>query len=175
MDKTKKMALSAVLVALALGLSYMERLFPLQLLVPLPGVKLGLANVATMMALYFLSARTAFSILSVRCLLGSFFAGSISGFAMSFGGGICAFLVMTLAKRLSVFSIYGVSILGAAAHNTGQVLAAALLLYSSYTVSYLPFMLVISIVSGFLTGSVSAAGFRTFAAIFPKAVPPSSQ
>ena len=73
MTKTKQLALSAVLVALALGLSYLERFIPLQLLIPLPGVKLGLANIVTMMALYFLSGRIAFSVLVVRCLLGSLF------------------------------------------------------------------------------------------------------
>ena len=73
MTKSKQLALSAVLVALALGLSYLERFLPLQLLIPLPGVKLGLANIVTMMALYFLSGRIAFSVLVVRCLLGSLF------------------------------------------------------------------------------------------------------
>lgn len=172
MEKTKSPALSAVLVALALGLSDLERLLPLQLLIPLPGVKLGLANIVTMMALYFLGAKTAFAVLVVRCLLGSLFGGSISGLAMSLGGGICAFTVMTLAKRLPCFSVYGVSVLGAAAHNTGQVLAAASLLYSSHTFAYLPFLLFVSVASGLLTGAVSAAGFRAFAAIFPRAVPP---
>ena len=173
MDKSKPLTLSAILVALALGLSYLERLFPLQLLIPLPGVKLGLANIVTMMALYFLGAKPAFSILVVRCLLGSLFAGSISGLFMSLGGGLCAFAVMALAKRLPCFSVYGVSVLGAAAHNTGQVLAAVALLYSSHTFAYLPFLLFVSIVSGLLTGAVSAAGFRAFSAIFPKAVSPS--
>lgn len=173
MEKTKALALSAVLVALALALSYLERLFPLQLLIPLPGVKLGLANIVTMMALYFLGAKPAFAILVVRCLLGSLFGGSISGLAMSLSGGICAFVVMALAKRLPVFSIYGVSILGAAAHNTGQVLAAVALLYSLHSFAYLPFLLFVSIGSGFLTGAVSAAGFRAFGAIFSKAVSPS--
>lgn len=173
MEKTRELALSAILVALAMGLSYLERLFPLQLLIPLPGVKLGLANVVTMMALYFLGAKTAFAILLVRCLLGGLLGGNISGLAMSLGGGICAFAAMTLAKRLPFFSVYGVSVLGAAAHNTGQVLTAAALLYSIHTFAYLPFLLFVSIVSGFLTGAVSAAGFRAFAAIFSKAVPPS--
>ena len=172
MHKTNALALSALLVALALGLSYLERLFPLQLLIPLPGVKLGFANIVTMMALYFLGAKPAFFILVVRCLLGSLFGGSISGLAMSLGGGLCAFAVMAPAKRLPCFSVYGVSVLGAAAHNTGQVLAAVALLYSSHTFAYLPFLLFVSIVSGLLTGAVSAAGFRAFSAIFPRAVSP---
>lgn len=170
MKKTSHLTLSAMLVALALGLSYMERLIPLQLLIPLPGVKLGLANIVTMMALYFLGEKTAFAVLIARCLLGCAFGGSLTGLAMSLGGGIAAFLVMMLAKRLPFLSVYGVSILGAAAHNTGQVFAAVALLYSAYTFTYLPFLLFVSIVSGFLTGAVSAACFRALYAVFPNAV-----
>ena len=174
MTKTKQLALSAVLVALALGLSYLERFLPLQLLIPLPGVKLGLANIVTMMALYFLSGRIAFSVLVVRCLLGSLFGGGLTGLAMSLTGGVFAFFTMILAKKLPVLSIFGVSILGAAAHNCGQVCAAAALLYSGYTFAYLPFLLLLSIPSGLLTGTVSAAAFRTLHSVFPTAVTISS-
>ena len=174
MTKTKQLALSAVLVALALGLSDLERFLPLQLLIPLPGVKLGLANIVTMMALYFLSGRIAFSVLVVRCLLGSLFGGGLTGLAMSLTGGVFAFFTMILAKKLPFLSIFGVSILGAAAHNCGQVCAAAALLYSGYTFAYLPFLLLLSIPSGLLTGTVSAAAFRTLRSVFPTAVTISS-
>lgn len=73
--KAKALALCAVLVALALGLSYLERFLPLQVAVPLPGVKLGLANIVTLMALYFLGTRPAVTILGLRCFLGSLFGG----------------------------------------------------------------------------------------------------
>lgn len=75
MDKTRRLARSALLTALALGLSYMERFIPLQLLIPLPGIKLGLANVVTLFAVYFLGSRAALQILCVRCLLGALFGG----------------------------------------------------------------------------------------------------
>ncbi|MEG2233191.1 MAG: Gx transporter family protein, partial [Oscillospiraceae bacterium] len=80
---TKKLTLCAVLVAMALGLSYFERFIPLQLLIPIPGVKLGLANIVTMLALYFLGTGAAFIILIVRCVMSSIFGGGIAGLMFS--------------------------------------------------------------------------------------------
>jgi len=162
--QTKQLARSALLIAAALALSWMERLFPLNLVVPLPGVKLGLANIVTMFGLYFLSCRQAFLVLMLRCILGSIFGGGISGLAMSLTGGVLAFWIMALAKRLPLFSVYGVSILGAAAHNLGQVLAASVMMGSVYTFFYLPFLLLTALVTGMITGTVSAYTFRTLSA-----------
>ena len=79
----KNIALCAVLAALALGLSTLEGLFPISLLVPLPGVKLGLANIVTVFALYQLGAGAALAILLTRCLLGGLFAGNLSAMLFS--------------------------------------------------------------------------------------------
>ena len=79
MSRTKQLALCALMTALALALSYVERFLPLQLLIPLPGVKLGLANIVTLVALYILKKRHAFAILLLRCFLGAVFGGGISG------------------------------------------------------------------------------------------------
>ncbi|MBP3588086.1 MAG: Gx transporter family protein [Clostridia bacterium] len=156
---TKQLARGALLVAAAMALSYFERLIPLNLVVPLPGVKLGLANIVTMFALYALEKRQAFLILVLRCFLGSVFGG-LSGLAMSMTGGVLAFWIMALAKKLPLFSIYGVSILGAAAHNLGQVLAASVLMGSVYTFYYLPFLLLTALVTGAITGTICAHAFR---------------
>ena len=162
--KTKQVALCAVLVALALGLSYMERFLPLQLVVPLPGVKLGLANIVTLMALYFLGARPALTILGLRCFLGALFGGGLSALAFSLTGGLLALGTMALARRLPFLSIYGVSVLGAAAHNVGQICAAMVLLGSVYVISYLPFLLAVSVVTGLVTGTASSASFQALLA-----------
>ena len=159
----KRLTLCALLAALALGLSYVEGYFPLTLLIPLPGVKLGLANIVTMFALYMLEKRQAFLILVLRCFLGSVFGG-ISGLAMSLTGGVLAFWTMALAAKLPVFSVYGVSILGAAAHNLGQVLAASLMMGSVYTFYYLPFLLLTALATGTITGTVSSVTFRALGA-----------
>lgn len=88
MKQTKKLTLCAVMLSLALALSYLERFLPLQLLIPLPGVKLGLPNIVTLIALYLLGAKSAFAILILRCILGSIFGGGITGLLFSLTGGI---------------------------------------------------------------------------------------
>ena len=152
MTKTKKIALCAVLIALALALSYIERFLPLQLLIPLPGVKLGLANIVTLIALYLLGGKSAFAILIPRCILGAVFGGGITGLMFSLTGGLLAMSVMALSRKAPLFSIYGVSVLGAAAHSVGQILAAM--------GAYLPYLLGVSIFTGLATGTAGAGVLR---------------
>ena len=154
-----KLALCAVLTALALALSYLENLFPVALLIPLPGIKLGLANIVTVFALYYLGAFPAFAILVARCLLGAMFAGNASALIFSIMGGVFAMLIMIALHRIRAFSIYGVSIAGAAGHNIGQVGAAIITLGSTAPLAYLPFLLVVSIFTGALTGFIAALLF----------------
>ena len=160
---TKNIALCAVLTALALGLSTLENLFPVSLAVPLPGVKLGLANIVTVFALYELGAVPALVILFARCGLGSLFAGNVSALLFSMLGGLCAMLVMIGLKHCRKLSIYGVSIGGAAAHNIGQMAAAIITLGNTIVLGYLPFLLAVALVTGTLTGFVAALLFRAMA------------
>ena len=160
---TKNLALCAVLTALALGLSTLENLFPVSLAVPLPGVKLGLANIVTVFALYELGAVPALVILFARCGLGSLFAGNVSALLFSMLGGLCAMLVMIGLSRWRRLSVYGVSVGGAAAHNCGQVAAAVLTLGNTAPLYYLPILLGVSLFTGALTGLVTACLFRALA------------
>lgn len=160
MSKAKQISLCAVMIALALALSYTERFIPLQLIVPLPGVKLGLANIVTLIALYLLKTRHAFMILTARCILGSLFGGGITGLMFSLLGGLLAMSIMAFARRFKLFSIYGVSILGAAAHNVGQILAAMVLMQSVYVAAYLPYLLAVAVFTGLFTGSACAGVLR---------------
>ena len=162
---TKKLALAAVLTALALGLSTLENLFPVSLLVPLPGIKLGLANIVTVFALYRLGAPFALAILVARCLLGAMFAGNVSALLFSLMGGVLAMLVMILLRRAKRLSVYGVSIAGAAAHNIGQICAAMLVLGGTAVLGYLPALLGGSLVTGVLTGFVTSLLFRAMGSI----------
>ena len=163
MKGTRQLIYCAILIALALVLSYFERFIPLQMVVALPGVKLGLANVVTLMALYFLGEKSAFTILGVRVLLGAFFGGGFSGLAFSMTGGILALLTMTWMRKVRLFSVYGVSILGAAAHNIGQIGVAVSLMGSVYVIGYLPYLLLVSLFTGMATGSICAGVFRILA------------
>lgn len=170
MANAKKIALCGVLTALALVLSYVERFLPLQMLVPLPGVKLGLANIVTLIALYSLGVKEAFAILTVRCLFGAIFGGGITGLMFSMTGGVFAMSVMALAKRGPLFSVYGVSILGAAAHNIGQIAVAMVVMHSVYIGAYLPYLLVVALFTGSATGIAGAGVLRVLhaAPIFAK-------
>ena len=157
----RSIALCAVLTALALGLSTLESLFPVTLIVPLPGVKLGLANIVTVFALYELGAVPALTILTARCLLGGLFAGNLSALLFSLLGGFTAMLAMIALRRCRRLSVYGVSIGGAAAHNCGQIAAAACItLGNTMVLGYLPFLLAVSLVTGTLTGFVAGLLFR---------------
>ena len=145
----------AVLTALALALSVAEGLVPLTILIPLPGLRLGLANLVTVYALCRLSGREALLLLLARCLLGSLLGGNLMALAFSLTGGLLALGVMALLLRLPALSLFGVSVAGAAAHNAGQSLAALAVLRTPAPLVYLPPLLLCSLVTGAVTGGVS--------------------
>lgn len=167
--RTNALTRCAMLTALALGLSWMENLFPLSALIPLPGVRLGLSNIVTLFALYALGSPSALLILLSRCLLGSTFAGNMNALIFSVLGGVAALSCMTAFSRSRRLSVYGVSVGGAAAHQCGQILAAILTLGNSAPLYYLPFLLIVSVCTGTVTGLIVAALFRALAAA--KAIP----
>ena len=150
--KTKKLTLCGLLTALAVVLSLVERLFPLDAVVPVPGVKLGLANVVTLFALTRVSARDALAV--VVCLL----MGSVTAFLFSLFGGLLSLIVMwALLRAEGTFcSLLGVSVAGAAAHNIGQVIAAIIWMQTGAVVAYLPLLLVMSVPLGLVTGLTCA-------------------
>ena len=148
----RRLTRCAVLTALALALSVAEGLVPLTILFPLPGLRLGLV---TVYALCRLSGREALLILAARCLLGALLGGNLMALAFSLTGGLLAFGVMALLLRCSFLSLFGVSIAGAAAHNTGQILAAMAVLGSRAPLVYLPPLLLCSLVTGAVTGGAS--------------------
>lgn len=162
---TKQLTLCAVLTAMALALSYLENFLPLSLAIPIPGIKLGLANVVTLFALYVLGAAQALMILLVRCMLSAIFAGNMSALIFSLLGGFTAMAVMILLVRTGRLSVYGVSVGGAAAHSCGQVAAAILTLGNPAPLYYLPVLLGVSLLTGCLTGCIAACLFRGLAHI----------
>ena len=153
--KLERLARCAVLTALALALSMVERLLPLTALIPLPGLRLGLANLVTVFALCRLSGREALLILVARCLLGAIGGGNLTALVFSLTGGLLALGLMALLLRCPGLSLIGVSMAGAAAHNVGQILAAMVVLTSRAPLAYLPPLLLASVVTGAVTGLVS--------------------
>lgn len=166
MKTTKKIALSAILIALALGLSYTERFIPLQLVIPLPGIKLGLANIVTLVALCLLGWKDTLWIVVLRCMMGAIFGGGITGLLFSMTGGLLSLAVMVLAEKIKKLSIYGISILGAAAHNIGQICAAMALMQTVYIGAYLPYLLIVALFTGFATATAAAGILK----ILPKVI-----
>lgn len=157
---TTQLTLCGVLTTLALALSVTENQLPLTMAIPIPGIKLGLANIVTVFALYALGPAQAVLILLARCTLGALFAGNMNALLFSLMGGLAAMGVMILLSRVRALSVYGVSVGGAAAHNCGQVAAAVLTLGNTAPLYYLPVLLGVSLFTGAFTGLVAACLFR---------------
>lgn len=146
----KKVAFFGVFASLAIIISYIERLFPLP--IPLPGVKLGLANVVVVVAMYVVSVRAALAISVIRIVIVGFLFGSIFSIAYSIVGGLASFFVMVLAKKVGFFGIVGVSVLGGVFHNIGQIFVAALIVQNMRLFYYSPALIIAGVVTGCAIG-----------------------
>jgi len=137
--------------AMALTIFVVEAQIPVP--IPVPGVKLGLANVITLIALLFLGRREAGIILAVRITLGSFFVGGLSTWLFSAAGGVFAFLIMALALRfVPREQIWAVSILGALAHNTGQLVMAVFYMGTTAVLAFAPVLVISAVFTGAFIG-----------------------
>ncbi len=159
-SKARQVALCGLLVALAFILSYVEALVPINL--GIPGVKLGLANLVVLIALYTLDLRWAFTISVVRIVLAGLTFGGLFSMLYSLAGGLLSFVVMALLSRKNLLGTVGVSICGGVAHNIGQLLMAMLVLETGSVWYYFPVLLIsgsvagvlISLLGGWMTGRV---------------------
>ena len=149
--KTRKLTLLACLSAIALTIFMVEAQIPA--LVPIPGIKLGLANIVTVFAVFVLGPRDAACVLTVRIFLGAVFAGNFSTILYSAAGGACAILVtIVLRKFLTKKQLWVAGALGAIAHSLGQMAMAVALTGTPGLVVYLPVMVAVSILTGTFTG-----------------------
>ena len=144
----------ALLVALAMVLSWLESMVPLSLVVP--GVKLGLANLVVIFALYRLGPRQAVVISLVRVLLVTLTFGNAFGFAYSLAGAALSLGVMIPLRRSGKFSLLGVSIAGGVCHNIGQILVAMAVLGTAELLWYLPALLAAGTAAGVCIGAAGA-------------------
>lgn len=149
--KTRKLTLLACLSAIALTIFMVEAQIPA--LVPIPGIKLGLANIVTVFAVFALGPKEAASVLFVRIFLGAVFAGNFSTIFYSAAGGACAILItIGLRKILKNNQLWVAGCLGAIAHSIGQMAMAILLTGTPGLAVYLPVMITVSILTGTFTG-----------------------
>ncbi len=150
----KKTANMGMLVALAFIFSYIESLIPIS--VGIPGIKLGLANMVVIVTLYLMGAGPAFMLSLVRIVLTGFTFGNLAMMMYSLAGGMLSLLVMVIARKTKLFSVTGVSVLGAVFHNVGQIIVAALVVENSSLFYYLPVLLVSGVVFGIIIGVVGS-------------------
>lgn len=155
-----------MLVALAMIFSYVETLIPFNFGVP--GMKLGLANLAVVTALYLMGAGQAFMISLLRILLISITFGNMSAMMYSLAGGMLSFGAMALLAGRKGFSVVGVSVLGGAMHNVGQLLAAALVVENFQVIYYLPPLLAGGVVTGLLIGLAAGRILPPLKKVFQK-------
>ena len=159
MTKTKRIALNAVFAAIALLLFMVEAQIPA--VVPIPGIKLGPANIMTLVAMQLFGKKDAASVLFVRVTLGAVLAGNASSFLFSSAGALFCFLLLCALQKLSI-PIWAQSVCGATAHNIGQLLVAAVYMHTKSVLWYFPFLLLAAIISGSFTGLCAQYSIRSF-------------
>ncbi len=152
--KTRKLTVMALTTALAMILSFVESQIPA--FVAVPGVKMGLANIAVVFALYKLGWKEAVGVSLIRVVLVSILFGTVASLFYSLAGAVLSLLGMGLLKKTGRFTEIVVSVAGGVLHNIGQIAMACILLETDALKYYLPFLLVSGILAGVVIGVVSA-------------------
>lgn len=148
----KKISIYGMLVAAAFLFSYLESLIPIP--IPIPGIKLGLANLVTLLALYTLGKKPAFIIMIARVLLSGFTFSGMATILYSLAGGTLSFAVMAVLKRKNWLSIIGISMIGGIFHNIGQICVAAMVLKNTAIFYYFQPLLIAGCMTGLIIGIV---------------------
>ena len=148
-----KVAYFGVFTALALIFSYVESLIPIHF--GIPGVKLGLANLIVVIALYKMSIKEAYILSIVRILLAGLMFGNLFAILYSLAGGMLSLIIMSILQKTDKFSIYGISMAGGVFHNIGQLVMATIVLESVSIGYYFPVLLVSGLVTGFVIGVIA--------------------
>ena len=162
----KQLAEYGLLIALAMVLSYVEFLIPFS--VAVPGVKLGLANIVVVFALYRLGKVEAFVISIIRVLLMTFMFGNAFALMYSLSGAILSFLVMLLLLKTGRFGEVGVGVGGGVSHNVGQILCAMVVLQTKQIAYYLPVLLVSGTIAGVAIGVITGILIKRIGARSPE-------
>ena len=150
---TKKLTLLSALIAVAMILSYAESLVPA--FVAVPGVKVGLSNIATVFALYTLGWQYAICVSVVRVFLSALLFGNFVSLIYSLSGAVLALAVMILLKKLDLFSSIGVSVAGGVLHNAGQIIAACIVMENAAISLYIIPLMISGTIAGVVIGIVS--------------------
>ena len=150
LDEARLWARVGVLAAVALVLSYIETFIPLP--VPVPGIKLGLANIAILIALKLLDVKSAALVATIKVLAAGFLFGNPLMMAYSACGTLLAFVSMAVLSRIRNLSVVLIAIVGAVLHNVGQLAVASVLLGTQLVWATAPLLIIAACVTGALTG-----------------------
>lgn len=152
MQNKRNISFYGVLASLALIASYVESLIPLP--IPVPGIKLGLANAVVLVVLFLFGGREALFVSVTRILLSGFLFGNLSAVFYSLGGGLLSLLVMYLLFHTGKFGVFGISISGGVSHNLGQLFVASLVVDNFSLFYYFPVLLIAGVITGGVIGLV---------------------
>ena len=154
MSRVKKLTLYANLLAIAIVLNILESWINV---IPVPGAKIGLANIVTLVVLVLYSPKDSILLVVMRVIIVSLLTGKLLNpiFYMSLSGGIFASLAMATIYKFNFFGISGVSIIGSLFHTLGQIVAGIFVIGSVAVIGYLPIMLAVSVPAGIATGIIA--------------------
>lgn len=160
----KKMTLFANLLAIAIILNVLESFITI---IPVPGAKIGLANIVTLMILVMYGPKESIYFVILRVFLVAILTGKLLNviFYMSMAGGLFASIGMAAIFKSQFFSMIGVSVIGSVAHTIGQILMAMIILSTVTVVSYVPSMLLFSVPAGVVTGMISIRFIRAIKSV----------
>lgn len=153
-----RVAYFGVFTALALIFSYVETLIPISF--GIPGVKLGLANLIIVIALYKMRLSEAYLLSVVRVVLSGFIFGNYFSIIYSLAGGLLSLTAMACLKKSDGFSVMGVSVAGGVCHNIGQLIVAMLVVETFSVAYYVPVLLVAGVATGLVIGLVANGMIR---------------
>ncbi len=148
--ETKRFAILSIMIGLSLVLSYVDSLIPI--VVTIPGIKLGLANIATIYVLYRLGIKEAIIVSILRVFLSALLFGTVVTLSYSIVGATLSLVIMIVFKRISSLHMITISILGAVMHNMGQIAVAMFIMSTKEIIYYLPILVITGVISGIGVG-----------------------
>ena len=165
-ETTKKVAILGVISAFAAILSYIEAIIPFGFFIP--GVKLGLANLAVIIVMYIYGYKDAFFLNIVRIVVVGLLFANMFSIMFSIAGAVISYIAMALLKKINLFSPIGVSVAGGVAHNIGQLIIAMFIIESYSVINYLPVLMIAGIICGLIVGIVAWMVIKYVNVIFRK-------
>ena len=153
-NRSIKITTFALTISVAMLLSYIESRVPA--FVAIPGIKVGLANIAVIFTLYKFGARAAVTVSIIRVILIATLFGTPVSFIYSVSGATLSLILMILLRKLTPLTEVAVSVTGGVAHNIGQIAAASFMLSTNVVLYYLPFLLVSGTIAGIVVGVAAA-------------------